>query len=126
MVWQSFDFDRHNLSNIFSVIEKLQDSYGKDSILIRRSSGGYGWHIRVYAFESELDSGKALDDRKKMGDCLGRCHGDECRIKGGWEIGRLFSFKNKKEGGKSVGDWMSIRAWKRKYEAEVMVEIDDN
>ena len=122
MAWQSFDFDEHNLSKIFDVIEKLQDKYGKNSILIRRSSGGFGWHLRV---ECDISSADALKDRKEMGDCFGRCYGDECRMKGGWEIGRLFKFKVKKDGMKEAGEWMSIRKWKRKYENAVREALDD-
>jgi len=116
------------MSSIFDTIEYIKEEYGSNSIMVRRSSGGFGWHILLPFVRHDVE--EDLKERRQHEDCRGRCAGDEVRIRSKFRTGRLFESKSRYEERKRVkvgtaGEWMMLSEWNRRYGNEVRKQIEE-
>ena len=114
----SLDFDKINDPRMLRAVRYLFDKY-EHRVMMRKSSSGRGWHIRVFPLVM-ANAGRIepydydehcpeieLEIRKMLGDCIGRCIADEARVKTGLKSSRLFFVKS----GKQVGKWIPASQW---------------
>lgn len=76
----------------------LRKRFGKDKVLVRKSSSGNGYHVRVLC---DLSPDAEMELRKKLGDCYGRRVSDKGRLDAGLKTSRLFKVKGIYKGGKT-------------------------
>jgi len=71
----------------------LRERYGTDKVLIRKSSSGDGYHVRV--IDTDITPEDELRIRKSLHDCKGRQISDMGRLEGGLNTSRLFTYKSR-------------------------------
>lgn len=117
----SLDFDSPNDPRMVKAVKYLLEKY-HERVMVRKSSSGRGWHIRVFPILSPKDGiltevhtdehgpDMELEIRKMLGDCHGRCIADGARVRCGLKSSRLFFVKT----GKRAENWVSADEWLRK------------
>lgn len=93
------------------VLDKLRSRYGEDKVLVRESSSGDGYHIRVLV---DMDPAEELELREELGDCAGRCIADKTRLKAGMRTSRLFKYRSTCEVDQKTGEIKSTKSRKAK------------
>lgn len=94
-----------NIKYMSYAIQYLVRRFGKDRILIRRTSSGRGYHIRVIGVD--VTSDEEMSIRTLLNDCKGRRISDEGRLDAGMRTSRLFRYKGKVNLDKDYGTVLS-------------------
>jgi len=79
------------MDNFRKALAYLRSRFGADKVLVRESSSGDGYHVRVLV---DMDPADELELRKELGDCAGRCVADGTRLKAGLRTSRLFKHRS--------------------------------
>ena len=93
-----FDLPRHgkkgygNIDRMPTCLQYVANNYGKNVVLVRKSSSGYGYHVRVMV---DITPEEEINVRQILGDCKGRQIADKGRIASGMMTSRLFKYKGK-------------------------------
>jgi len=82
-----------NMEFFEDAVTGLRERFGTDKVLIRKSSSGNGYHVRVIG--TNLTPEDELQIRKSLNDCKGRQISDMGRLKGGLNTSRLFTYKSR-------------------------------
>lgn len=116
----SLDFDSPDDPQMVKAVKYLFERY-RERVMVRKSSSGRGWHVRVFPRlrmrkgeiiedgTDEHDADTELELRRMLGDCHGRCIADGARVRAGLKSSRLFFVKT----GKMVGKWIPAEQWLR-------------
>ena len=116
----SLDFDSLDDPNMKKAVKFLLERY-QERVMVRKSSSGRGWHVRVFPrivpkngcivedHSDEHDPEMELRLREMLNDCRGRCIADGARVRCGLKSSRLFFVKS----GKMVGKWVPADLWLR-------------
>lgn len=80
------------MSKFEDTMRILRERFGSENVLIRKSSSGKGYHVRV--INADITPADELKLRKELGDCAGRCVADEARLKSGMNTSRLFKCRS--------------------------------
>ena len=114
----SLDFDSPDDPRMVRAVKYLLEKY-HERVMVRRSSSGRGWHVRVFPMLSprggtiievhtdEHDPDMELEIRQMLGDCHGRCIADGARVRCGLKSSRLFFVKT----GKRAEKWVPADNW---------------